>query len=156
MGIPYYFSYLIKNHNLIISKLQFLNNNIANLFLDCNSLVYDSLDFTKFQAKDQFESYIIENVIIKIETIIKAINPSDTVYIAFDGVPPFAKINQQKNRRYKSAYQSNLFKTEALWDSCAITPGTRFMADLNNALSLHFKNGNYVNTAHKPLNVILS
>jgi 5'-3' exonuclease len=161
MGIPYYFSYLIKNHNLIISKLQFLNNNIANLFLDCNSLIYDSLDFTKFQAKDQFESYIIENVIIKIEEIIKAINPSDTVYIAFDGVPPFAKISQQKNRRYKSAYQSNLFKTEALWDSCAITPGTRFMEDLNNALCLHFKNAKYVNTAnsssaHKPLNVILS
>jgi 5'-3' exonuclease len=161
MGIPYYFSYLIKNHNLIISKLQFLNNNIANLFLDCNSLIYDSLDFKKFQAKDQFESYIIETVIIKIEEIIKAINPSDTVFIAFDGVPPFAKISQQKNRRYKSAYQSNLFKTEALWDSCAITPGTRFMANLNNALSLHFKNGNYVNSAnsssaHKPLNVILS
>jgi len=156
MGIPYYFSYLIKNHNLIISKLQFLNNNIANLFLDCNSLIYDSLDFKKFQTKDQFESYIIENVIIKIGEIIKAINPSDTVYIAFDGVPPFAKINQQKNRRYKSAYQSNLFKTEALWDSCAITPGTCFMADLNNALSLHFKNGNYVNSEHKPLNVVLS
>jgi 5'-3' exonuclease len=161
MGIPYYFSYLIKNHNLIISKLQFLNNNIANLFLDCNSLIYDSLNFEKFQTKDQFESYIIENVIIKIGEIIKAINPSDTIYIAFDGVPPFAKISQQKNRRYKSAYQSNLFKTEALWDSCAITPGTCFMANLNNALSLHFKNGNYVNSAnsssaHKPLNVILS
>jgi len=161
MGIPYYFSYLIKNHNLIISKLQFLNNNIANLFLDCNSLIYDSLDFKKFQAKDQFESYIIETVIIKIGEIIRAINPSDTVFIAFDGVPPFAKISQQKNRRYKSAYQSTLFNTEPLWDSCAITPGTRFMEDLNNALSLHFKNSNYVNSAnsssaHKPLNVILS
>lgn len=154
MGIPYYFSYLIKNHNLIISKLQFLNNNIHNLFLDCNSLIYDSLDFKKFQSKDQFESYIIENVIIKIEEIIRAINPSNIVYIAFDGVPPFAKISQQKNRRYKSAYQSNLFKTDTLWDSCAITPGTRFMADLNNAISLHFKNVKY--NAVKPLNVILS
>jgi 5'-3' exonuclease len=61
MGIPYYFSYLIKNHSLIISNIKFLNNNIHNLFLDCNSLIYDSLDFTKFQANDQFESYIIEN-----------------------------------------------------------------------------------------------
>ena len=154
MGIPYYFSYLIKNHNLIISKLQFLNNNIHNLLLDCNSLIYDSLDFKKFQSKDQFESYIIENVIIKIEEIIRAINPSNIVYIAFDGVPPFAKISQQKNRRYKSAYQSNLFKTDTLWDICAITPGTRFMADLNNAISLHFKNVKF--NAVKPLNVILS
>ena len=158
MGIPYYFSYLIKNHSLIISKLQFLNNNIANLFLDCNSLIYDSLDYKKFQTKDQFESYIIENVIVKIETIIKTINPSETIYIAFDGVPPFAKINQQKNRRYKSAYQSNLFKNEVLWDSCAITPGTLFMEHLNNALTSHFKKAKFFNSSNKnkPLNVILS
>lgn len=158
MGIPYYFSYLIKNHSLIISKLQFLNNNIANLFLDCNSLIYDSLDYKKFQTKDQFESYIIENVIVKIETIIKTINPSETIYIAFDGVPPFAKINQQKNRRYKSAYQSNLFKNEVLWDSCAITPGTRFMEHLNNALTSYFKKAKFFNSSNKnkPLNIILS
>ena len=159
MGIPYYFSYLIKNHNLIISKLQFLNNNIHNLFLDCNSLIYDSLNFNNFQTKQQFEKYIIETVIIKIEDIIKIINPCENVFIAFDGVPPFAKISQQKNRRYKSAYQSRLFKTHVLWDSCAITPGTLFMNNLNNAISLHFKNKVYYssnNSSNKPLNVILS
>ena len=156
MGIPYYFSYLIKNHSLIISKLQFLNNNIANLFLDCNSLIYDALNYKNFQNKEQFESYIIENVISKIETIIKTINPSETIYIAFDGVPPFAKIKQQKNRRYKSAYQSNLFKNEPLWDSCAITPGTSFMTDLNNALTSHFRNVKLFNSFNKPINVILS
>jgi len=156
MGIPYYFSYLIRNHSLIISKLQFLNNNIHNLFLDCNSLIYDSLNFKDFQNKVQFEKYIIENVIIKIETIIKAINPSESIYIAFDGVPPFAKIRQQKNRRYKSAYQSNLFKNDVVWDSCAITPGTLFMADLNNAISLHFENNKFYNSSNKPLNIILT
>ena len=156
MGIPYYFSYLIRNHSLIISKLQFLNNNIHNLFLDCNSLIYDSLNFKDFQNKVQFEKYIIENVIIKIETIIKAINPSESIYIAFDGVPPFAKISQQKNRRYTSAYQSNLFKNDVVWDSCAITPGTLFMADLNNAISLHFENNKFYNSSNKPLNIILT
>jgi 5'-3' exonuclease len=156
MGIPYYFSYLIKNHSLIISKLEFLNNNIANLFLDCNSLIYDTLNYKNFQTKIQFENYIIENVIIKIENIIKAINPSEAIYIAFDGVPPFAKINQQKNRRYKSAYQSNLFKNDVLWDSCAITPGTLFMENLNNAISLHFEKNKFYNSSNKPLNVILT
>ena len=143
MGIPYYFSYLIKNHSLIVSKLQFLNNNIHNLFLDCNSLIYDSLNFKDFQTKLQFEKYIIDRVIIKIEEIVKAINPTENIYIAFDGVPPFAKISQQKNRRYKSAYQSNLFKTDVLWDTSSITPGTLFMDDLNSAISLHFKNNMY-------------
>ena len=55
MGIPYYFSYLIKNHSLIISKLQFLNNNIHNLFLDCNSLIYDTLNYKNFQNKQQYK-----------------------------------------------------------------------------------------------------
>jgi 5'-3' exonuclease len=156
MGIPYYFSYLIKNHSLIISKLQFLNNNIANLFLDCNSLIYDSIIFENYKTKTQFESYIIESVIIKIEEIIKTINPSHNIYIAFDGVPPFAKINQQKNRRYKSMYQSNMLKNDVLWDTCSITPGTLFMDELNNALTIHFNNKVYYNSLNKPLNVILS
>jgi len=145
MGIPYYFSYLIKNHNLIISKLQFLNNNIANLFLDCNSLIYDSLDFKKFQAKDQFESYIIETVIIKIGEIIKAINPLDTVYIAFDGVAPIAKLEQQRSRRFKSLYQNSLSRSiyknnePDPWNTTAITPGTNFMKSLDEEILKVFK-----------------
>ena len=108
MGIPYYFSYLIKNHSAIISKLNALNN-IHNLFIDSNSLIYDSLNFNEFLNSSQFEDYIIKTVIIKIEEIINIINPSENIYIAFDGVPPFAKINQQKNRRYKSSYQNKVF-----------------------------------------------
>ena len=133
MGIPYYFSYLIKNHSTIISKLNDLHN-IDNLFIDSNSLIYDSLNFNEFSNLSQFENYIIKNVILKIEEIINIINPSENIYIAFDGVPPFAKINQQKNRRYKSAYQNKIFNKKILWDTCAITPGTLFMTNLNNAI----------------------
>ena len=154
MGIPYYFSYLIKNHSTIISKLNDLHN-IHNLFIDSNSLIYDSLDFNVYVNSVQFENYIIANVIIKIEEIIKTICPSETIYIAFDGVPPFAKINQQKNRRYKSAYQNNIFNKKILWDTCAITPGTLFMTNLNNAIAIHFKQ-TFFNLENKPINIILS
>lgn len=64
MGIPYYFSYLIKNHNTIISKLNDLYN-IDNLFIDSNSLIYDSINFNEFSNLSQFENYIIKNVILK-------------------------------------------------------------------------------------------
>ena len=154
MGIPYYFSYLIKNHNTIISKLDGLHS-IDNLFIDSNSLIYDSLNFDKFENSAQFENYIIKNVIIKIEEIIKIISPRENIYIAFDGVPPFAKINQQKNRRYKSAYQNKIFNKKILWDTCAITPGTLFMTNLNNAISSHF-NGKFFNSQNKQVNVIIS
>ena len=155
MGIPYYFSYLINNHVNILSKLLNLNN-IHNLFLDCNSLIYDSLNFKEFENNAQFENYIIKNVIIKIEEIILTINPSDNIYIAFDGVPPFAKINQQKNRRYKSAYQNKLFKKDVKWDTCAITTGTPFMEKLNMMINSHFKNKKLYNSQNNSINIILS
>ena len=154
MGIPYYFSYLIKNHSTIISTLDTLHN-IHNLFIDSNSLIYDSINFDKFENSSQFENYIIQNVLSKIEDIIHIINPSESIYIAFDGVPPFAKINQQKNRRYKSAYQNKIFNKKIVWDTCAITPGTLFMTKLNEAIASHF-NKNFFNLQNKQINILLS
>ena len=139
MGIPFYFSYLIQNHKKIITKIENISN-IDNLFLDSNSIIYDSLNFENFINKTQFENYIIENVINKLQIIIKNINPKNKTFIAFDGVPPIAKLTQQKNRRYKSHYQAKLFAKPVLWDTCAITPGTNFMNNLNNAIKKQYSN----------------
>ena len=139
MGIPFYFSYLIQNHKKIITKIENIEN-IDNLFLDSNSIIYDSLKFENFINKTQFENYIIENVINKLQIIIKNINPKNKTFIAFDGVPPIAKLTQQKNRRYKSHYQAKLFDKPVLWDTCAITPGTNFMNNLNNAIKKQYSN----------------
>ncbi len=143
MGIPYYFSYLIQNHKKIITKIENITN-IDNLFLDSNSIIYDSLKFENFINKLQFENYIIESVINKLINIITNINPKNITFIAFDGVPPIAKLTQQKNRRYKSHFQAKLFTKTILWDTCAITPGTIFMNNLNNAIKKHFTNENII------------
>lgn len=146
MGIPYYFSYLIQNHKNIINKLENVKN-IHNLFLDSNSIIYDSINFNNFENKSQFENYIIQNTIAKIENIIKIINPQNNIFIAFDGVPPLAKLNQQKNRRYKSSYQNMLFKKNINWDTSSVTPGTNFMKKLDLLIYNHFKNKyNNINT----------
>ena len=147
MGIPFYFSYLIKNHREIISKLQNIDF-INNLYLDCNSIIYDSLDFKLFENKSQFENLIIQSVIQKIENIINIINPDKNIIIAFDGVPPMAKLNQQKNRRYKSSLQNILFEKNAPWDSCSITPGTDFMKKLDEDIKFYF-NKNKIKNKHK-------
>ena len=62
MGIPYYFASLIRNHKNIVKKLESITN-IHNLYLDSNSIIYDSLDFTLFQNKSQFENLIIQKVV---------------------------------------------------------------------------------------------
>ena len=67
---------------------------------------------------------IISLVISKIEEYILFISPSMQVYIAFDGVAPFAKLEQQRQRRYKSWYQNKInaqiFNT-ATWTSTTAT-----------------------------------
>jgi len=149
MGIPYYFANLIRNHKNIVKNLESIKN-IDNLYLDSNSIIYDSIDFTLFQNKSQFENLIIQKVIDKTQLIIKTINPSKNIILAFDGVPPIAKLNQQKNRRYKSSYQANLFNKNTYWDPTAITPGTTFMEKLNLNIT------NYFHKKYNHINLILS
>ena len=139
MGIPYYFSFLIKNHKNIINNLHNINN-IDNLYLDCNSIIYDSIDFKEFENSVVFEKKLIEKIIFKIKLILETIKPKKKIIIAFDGVPPFAKISQQKTRRYKSHYESILKSKSLIWDTCCITPGTNFMNNLNIQITDYFKN----------------
>ena len=156
MGIPYYFSYLIQKHRQCVSKLDTLEF-IHNLYIDSNSIIYESLiNNLDYDNKNQYEQSIIKNVIIKIEEIITIIKPTENIFIAFDGVPPFAKINQQKNRRYKTAYQNKILKKECNWDTCAITPGTTFMSNLNKSLKTYFANKKFYNLNNTIINVCLS
>jgi len=43
MGVVYYFSYIIKNHINIVKKLSSNPIKVDNLYLDCNSIIYDSV-----------------------------------------------------------------------------------------------------------------
>ena len=98
MGIPSYFSYVIKQHRNIIKKLQ--NINYHNLYLDSNSIIYDAIHKIEYINKEDYENKVIEMVIEKINSLIETVNAKN-VLITFDGVAPFAKLNQQKTRRYK-------------------------------------------------------
>ena len=146
MGIPSYFSYIIKNYPNILKKFEknFSQKEIIfnNLFLDSNSIIYDSMHDIEYKNNDNntFERNLISAVCKKIEDYIQQISPNELVYIAFDGVAPVAKLNQQKNRRYKSWFINNYDSTDKdKWDSTAITPGTEFMNKLNLQIKYHFR-----------------
>jgi len=145
MGIPSYFSYIVKNHPSIIKKYVKNILNVDNLYLDCNSIIYDAYSKMKFdKLTETIAVSIIKEVILKIEEYITIIQPTKTVIVAFDGVAPVAKLEQQRARRYKSWYQNEIvrkiFKKEKEdpWNTTAITPGTKFMAELNTMVSNHF------------------
>lgn len=153
MGIPSYFSYIVKNHPEIIKKYYIDSLLVSNFYLDCNSIIYDS--YAKLDPSILSENagiQIINSVISKIEEYIQLIQPKRRTIIAFDGVAPLAKLKQQRERRFKSWFQSNaidnlstelqhnnsLSSQSNVWDKTAITPGTIFMKELNYRIRTHF------------------
>ena len=147
MGIPSYFSYIVKNHPEIIKKLLKGQMTINNLYMDCNSIIYDAVRNINFdELTDTATKTIIHRVIQKIEEYISLISPDNVLMVAFDGVAPVAKLEQQRNRRYKSWYQNEISKSiykkaagSDPWNTTAITPGTVFMQDLSVGILAHFK-----------------
>ncbi len=140
MGIPSYFSYIVKNHPEILKQLNKTNFNINNFYLDCNSIIYDaihSIDFSTIKDYESQTEIIINKVIIKIDEYASLIKPKNNLFIAFDGVAPVAKLDQQRERRYKSLYQNKISRSiykntkPEYWNTSAITPGTIFMKKLN-------------------------
>ena len=150
MGIPSYFSYIIKNYPNIIRNLQYFKTNVGfeHLFMDCNSIIYDTVnvlsndEYIATLSPAEFEGLIIEKVINGIQCYIQTIQPTKSVFIAFDGVAPFAKMQQQRTRRYKSQFMSTINKDNKTikWNTSAITPGTEFMNVLSKRIELYFNN----------------
>jgi 5'-3' exonuclease len=129
MGIPSYFSYIIRKHPYIITSVSTANN----LYLDSNSIIYDMVHSIKYGPN--FEEILIQAVCDKIDYYLALIRPS-RVIIAFDGVPPMAKVKQQRERRYKSWIVPG---PPSNWNTIQITPGTVFMDKLDASLHSHFK-----------------
>ena len=156
MGIPSYFSYIIRNYPKIISNIKSTNILFQHLFLDCNSIIYDSVRGleNKNYDNDIIDCVIINEVIKKINEYIHEVKPTKTIFIAFDGVAPFAKMNQQRTRRYKSDIISKVLPNASFaerssdatqnetnkWDTTQITPGTDFMNLLSKKITEYYNN----------------
>ena len=137
MGIPSYFSLIIRKYKRVVQSLdQISSSPVHHFFLDCNSIVYDTFHaFTPEGPMGPFtEDKLIEGVSKKIDAYIRNIRPTKTIYIAFDGVAPMAKMEQQRNRRYKSAYLDPKSDQKQGWSTSNITPGTLFMDKLMTGL----------------------
>lgn len=146
MGIPSYFSFIIKNYHKTIIHLNQIKKDrgpasIFNLFIDANSIIYDSLGVIDFDDSS-YISNIYKQVCKKIDDLIILFNIKGTVVIAFDGVAPLAKLEQQRTRRYKSAFTKSI-QNQTSWDTSNITPGTDFMKQLMIYIENYYKTHTY-------------
>lgn len=123
MGIPSYFAYIIKRHRKIVRP--FRKSPVDTLYLDSNSVIYDTLH----RMEDVTVPALIRAVCDQILVYVNMVGAKN-VFVAFDGVPPKAKMKQQRERRYKSV--------PGKWNTAQITPGTAFMAALDHGVKQFF------------------
>ena len=181
MGIPGYFSHIVRKYRNVIKPIEELNKAIDNLYLDCNGFIYNAyndiisennnnnnnnIEHQKLprhvrncstdKGRRIFETMLIRTACKNISDVILKLKPTGKIIVAFDGVAPMAKMSQQRNRRYMTAY-NDISKNkhhdrgkDVDWDTNSITPGTVFMRNLGTAVKDHFgKNkGDYTFTPH--------
>ena len=93
MGIPSYFSHIIRTYSNIVRNLRFFKTQTAfrvtHLLMDCNSIVYDAVHTVESQvnsgtisSESDLDTIIINYVIRKIDEYISIIQPSTTIYIS--------------------------------------------------------------------------
>ena len=129
MGIPVYFKTLISDYgDSILHKNNY--DDINHLFFDLNCLIHPCAR----GLND--ESEIINKILSEIDKLIEYTKVKDTIYIAIDGIAPKMKMRQQRMRRHKSALERK-YNDNNLWNTNAISPGTKFMKSLNDTLKKH-------------------
>jgi hypothetical protein len=153
----------MKNHPKMLQEV--VPKNVDTLYLDSNSIVYDCYYALLAQFADEerrvglveIETRLCNAVVDKIRHYISYVKPVRT-FVAFDGVAPLSKMDQQRLRRHKSMFtplqkgeqvkiptlqsmilpQDNThapsFVNKPVFNTNAITPGTPFMKRLTGAL----------------------
>lgn len=123
MGVPGFFSWLLKNKKKLGAKNLILNNlpyKCKWLMLDTNCLLHPcvanilekykegqlNIDANK-DLRVQIEQYIWEKIVQCIDDMIAQTEP-EYVYIGIDGVAPMGKILQQRQRRYRFLFDKKI------------------------------------------------
>ena len=115
MGVPGYFKTLIREN----PELLYFNSKEVSeyLFMDYNNIIHTAYQeyLKKMEGKlDKKTKSVIEKEIIQfvvdktIYIVTKIVKPTKMLYIAMDGTPPRAKMEQQRMRRYKSVLDTGI------------------------------------------------
>jgi 5'-3' exonuclease len=162
MGIPSYFVRVVKEIKHLLKPISSLGKPVHNLYMDCNGIIYDAVrvhSISDFKStggctkQDAYETAILQHVCDKISEYVAQVNPTQRVFLTFDGVAPVAKMNQQRERRYRTWYTLEMEKqielaaaggaskpisiieSDESWSTACITPGTAFMNKLHTRMS---------------------
>lgn len=145
MGIPAYFKWIVRKHRSAIKTFEESKWLVDNLYVDANSTIYDGVRMSAFSNDRQFENDVIKFACERIASYAAILRPKECLYIAFDGVAPIAKLEQQRSRRFKTQFDTDIREalgikvTKTAWSTANITPGTAFMNTLTKKVEDYFR-----------------
>lgn len=138
MGVPRIFQWIVKKYPTVYTKLQPTCNYLC---FDINGIIHPCV---RESLKEYNGTFKMEDITRKISNKIiefcTQIQPTIGIVLCIDGVAPISKMFQQRYRRYKSVHDKELEKKTYAkyqsnypynWDTNAITPGTKFMQDID-------------------------
>jgi 5'-3' exoribonuclease 1 len=159
MGIPKLFPWMTRNFSKSVHKMpkdqtfEKMNINVDTLMIDMNGVFHTSAQkiyeygnnkpsprlMGKRSLKpnrQKLQQLTFEDVCKTVEELFQLVSPKKNLILCVDGPAPIAKQNQQRQRRFRSAAESN---ENAPFDTCSITPGTLFMDYLSKYIDWYIK-----------------
>ena len=139
MGVPLLFKYFARQCPEAVKDTPPPPEETTHLYFDFNNVVHNCALLPEVSSEDEVIAASIEHV----RKLSALISPTDTLFVAVDGVPPRAKMLQQRARRFAGVSDdadagagagSKQNAAAAWWNSCVVTPGTAFMNRLSIAL----------------------
>ncbi|KAL6751305.1 XRN 5'-3' exonuclease N-terminus-domain-containing protein [Haematococcus lacustris] len=128
MGIPGFNSWFAENNKRSYVTLSSVK--VDHVYLDLNSILHTAMRNSTSWEKFHKRLHAVLNGVMDV------IEPRKSVMLAVDGPAPLAKLLTQRERRKKPSRSKSDVKDSPELSSNALTPGTRFMADVT--LSLAF------------------
>lgn len=173
MGIYNFWSWFRNNFSGAIYKLgtsqnfKTINISVDNFMIDMNGLIHTSTQkiYKYGSNKPKFETNIIipnlknqievfEDICKNIDLLFNLVKPEKRLILAIDGPAPFAKIIQQRKRRYSSSLSK--VDNDLSFDSNCISPGTEFMNYLGKYIDFYIKKKISENKDWQNIEIILS
>ena len=162
MGIPRFAFYISNRYPLIVKKIEKEADvpEIDNLYLDINGIIHNASRNYHCDASivNETTKLIYKDVCEVIKKIVHIIRPKKLLMISADGVAPRAKMNQQRIRRFRKELENknNQNGNDIIFDSNAISAGTKFMFNLSTYMKEYIINEKKINKEWSDIEILLT
>ena len=173
MGIKHFFYWYSNQFGKNIKSLAKgikMSDPVDTLLLDLNGIFHNSaqkiFEYGNFKRRLSFldpakpvhntlenRKRVYGDICASIDKLVGITNPRKRIFLGIDGVAPIGKQNQQRQRRFRSAFESG---GKMSFDSNSITPGTVFMDELSVYIDSYIQHQKSVDSKWMGLEVIFS